>query len=168
MTTSPTTGRPNRSELGLAAFLGAVGVVVLIDAARLPVLASTADPVGPKTMPIIVGVMLLVCSVVLAVQVLRGGAAEPDAGEDVDPTSSFDWKTLILLVGFFLINAATINSLGWVISGAIMFWGSCYALGSRRWLLNIFVSLALSLGTYYAFYFGLGIKLPAGVLTGIL
>ncbi|RII41199.1 tripartite tricarboxylate transporter TctB family protein [Galactobacter valiniphilus] len=166
--TTAATARPNRSELGLAALLGVVGVVAIVDALGLTSATTTSDPVGPKAMPIAVGILLLVCAVVLALQVLRGGAAEPDAGEDIDPTSAFDWKTLALLVGFFLLNAALINQLGWVISGAIMFWGSCWALGSRRWIVNIFISLALTLATYYGFYFGLGIKLPAGILTGIL
>ncbi|OMH36811.1 tripartite tricarboxylate transporter TctB family protein [Tersicoccus sp. Bi-70] len=157
-----------RSELGLAALLGVVGVVVLVDAAGLESLTTSADPVGPRAVPIIVGTLLLVCAVVLAVQVLRGGRAEPDAGEDIDPASAFDWKTLLLLVGFFLLNAATIGVLGWVLSGAIMFWGSCWALGSRRWLLNIVISLVLSTATFYGFYLGLGIHLPAGLLAGVL
>lgn len=157
-----------RSELGLAALLGVVGVVVLVDAAGLESLSTSADPVGPRVVPIIVGVLLVACSVVLAVQVMRGGRAEPDGGEDIDPASAFDWKTLVLLVAFFLLNVATINVLGWVLSGAILFWGSCWALGSRRWLLNIGISLALSLGTFYGFYLGLGIHLPAGLLAGVL
>lgn len=157
-----------RSELGLAALLGVVGVVVLVDAAGLRSLQTTADPVGPRAMPYAVGALLLVCAVVLAVQVLRGGHAEPDAGEDIDPASAFDWKTLVLLIGFFLLNAATINVLGWVISGAVMFWGSCWALGSRRWLLNIVISLVLSVASFYGFYLGLGIQLPAGLLSGVL
>jgi len=41
-------------------------------------------------------------------------------------------------------------------------------LGSRRYLLNILIGAVLSVGSFYAFYSGLGIPLPAGILDGIL
>ena len=35
-------------------------------------------------------------------------------------------------------------------------------------LRNAIISVVLSVGTWYLFYVGLGIKMPAGVLTGVL
>jgi putative tricarboxylic transport membrane protein len=157
-----------RSELGVAALLGAVGALVLIDAARLVVPYSQSDPVGPKALPIIVGGLLLVCAVLLAVNVLRGGRGEAEAGEDVDLTHPSDWKTVLPLAGAFIANILLIDWAGWVISGTVLFWGSVWALGSRHYVRDGLISLALALLTFYGFYLGLGIALPAGLLEGIL
>ena len=157
-----------RSELGIAALLGAAGAVVLIDAARIAAPYSQTDVVGPKTMPIIIGTLLLVSAAALAVAVLRGSRGQAEEGEDVDLSHPSDWKTVVPLVGAFILNILLINTAGWVISGTLLFWGSVWALGSRHYVRDGLISLALALGTFYGFYFGLGIKLPAGILAGIL
>ncbi|TSE17713.1 tripartite tricarboxylate transporter TctB family protein [Arthrobacter sp. KBS0703] len=157
-----------RSELGVAALLGAAGALVLLDAARLVVPYSQSDPVGPKTLPIVVGALLLICAVMLAVNVVRGGRGEAEAGEDVDLTHPADWKTVLPLAGAFIANILLIDWAGWVISGTVLFWGSVWALGSRHYVRDGLISLALALLTFYGFYLGLGIALPAGLLEGIL
>ncbi|MFD1213270.1 tripartite tricarboxylate transporter TctB family protein [Arthrobacter sp. GCM10027362] len=157
-----------RSELGLAALLGAVGVTVILDALSLTVPYSQADPVGPKTVPIIVGSLLLVCAVLLAINVMRGGRGEAEGGEDVDLSHPSDWRTVLPLMGAFVLNILLIDTVGWVISGALLFWGSAWALGSRRYIRDAVIAIVLALGTFYGFYLGLGISLPAGLLQGVL
>jgi putative tricarboxylic transport membrane protein len=157
-----------RSELGVAALLGAAGALVLLDAARLVTPYSQSDPVGPKTVPLIVGALLLVCAVLLAVNVLRGGHGEAEAGEDIDLTHPADWRTILPLAGAFIANILLIDWAGWVISGTVLFWGSVWALGSRHYVRDGLIALALALLTFYGFYLGLGIALPAGLLEGIL
>lgn len=157
-----------RSELGVAALLGAAGALVLLDAARLVTPYSQSDPVGPKTVPLIVGALLLVCAVLLAVNVLRGGHGEAEAGEDIDLSHPADWRTILPLAGAFIANILLIDWAGWVISGTVLFWGSVWALGSRHYIRDGLISLALALLTFYGFYLGLGIALPAGLLEGIL
>jgi putative tricarboxylic transport membrane protein len=157
-----------RSELGVALLLGVVGVVVLVDAAGIHAPYSQADPVGPRTVPFLVAALLLVCAVGLAVNVLRGGHGEAEEGEDVDLTAPTEWRVVLPLVGTFVANVLLIDVLGWVISGALLFWGSSWALGSRHPVRDAVISLALSLATFYGFYLGLGVLLPAGVLEGVL
>ena len=166
--TSLTTGLKGRSELGVALLLGAAGVLVFLDANGLVTPYSKSDPVGPKTVPFIVAGLLVVCAVLLAVNVLRGGQGEAEGGEDVDLTHPADWKTILPLAGAFILNILLIDWAGWVISGTILFWGSVLALGSRRYVRDGLISVALSLMTFYGFYLGLGIALPAGLLEGIL
>ena len=157
-----------RSELGVALLLGVVGVVVLVDAAGIHAPYSQADPVGPRTVPFLVAALLLVCAVGLAVNVLRGGHGEAEEGEDVDLTAPTEWRVVLPLVGTFVANVLLIDVLGGVISGALLFWGSSWALGSRHPVRDAVISLALSLATFYGFYLGLGVLLPAGVLEGVL
>jgi putative tricarboxylic transport membrane protein len=158
----------DRAELGVSLLLGVIGAVVLFDAARLDVPYSQSDPVGPRTVPFIVGGLLLVCAVALAVNVLRGGHGEAEEGEDIDLTAPTEWRVVVPLVLAFLANVLLIDVLGWVISGALLFWGSAWALGSRHPARDAAISVALSLATFYGFYSGLGILLPAGLLDGIL
>jgi putative tricarboxylic transport membrane protein len=157
-----------RAELGVAAFLALVGVVVLVDGLGLPTVSAAADPVGTRPMPLVVGAMLVVCAVFLALDVVRGGRGEVEGGEDVDLDHPSDWRTVGLLLVAFLANIVLIDRLGFVISGAILFWGSCFALGSRHLVRDPLISVALSLVTFYGFYSGLGIRLPAGILQGVL
>ena len=157
-----------RSELGVAALLGVVGVVVAVDASGLDAGTAQVGPVGPKVVPLLVAGMLLVCAVLLAVDVLRGGQGELEAGEDVDLDQSSDWRTVLLLVAAFVANIALIDRVGWVISGTVLFWGSVYALGSRHYVRDAVVAVVLSVATFYGFYVGLGIALPAGILQGVL
>jgi len=157
-----------RSELGVALLLGAVGALVIWDATRIVTPYSQSDPVGPKTLPYIVGALLLVCAVLLAVNVLRGGKGEAEGGEDVDLSHPADWKTILPLAGAFIANILLIDWAGWVISGTVLFWGSAWALGSRHYIRDGIISIVLSLLTFYGFYLGLGIALPAGLLEGIL
>jgi putative tricarboxylic transport membrane protein len=157
-----------RSELGVAVLLLVLGGVVLWDASRINSGVAQAGVVGPVAVPILVGVLLLVCAVALAVDVLRGGRGEAEGGEDVDLSAPSDWRTLLLLVAAFLANVVLMNPVGWWFSGAVLFWGSAYALGSRHYVRDAVLAFALSFLTYYVFAVGLGIFLPAGLLQGIL
>ncbi|WP_248257547.1 tripartite tricarboxylate transporter TctB family protein [Georgenia sp. EYE_87] len=167
--TAPGRGRvTGRSELGVAAFLAVLGALILLDTVGLNAPYSQSDPVGPKALPYIVAGLLLVCALVLAVDVLRGGRGEAEGGEDVDLTHPTDWRTVVPLVAVFAANIALVDTLGWVLSGSLLFFGSVVALGSRHYVRDLVVSLLLALGSFYGFYLGLGIHLPAGLLEGVL
>ena len=57
--------------------------------------------------------------------------------------------------------------LGAVVS-LLLFAGAATILGSRHYLRNVVIGVVLAVGSFYAFYSGLGIPLPAGILDGIL
>lgn len=160
--------KQGRSELGVALLLLVLGGWALIDAQQLDATAGTSGPVGPKTVPVAVGILLIITAVLLAVDILRGGRGEQEAGEDVDLSQGSDWKTLGLLVAAFVANILLIDRLGWPVSGAVLFFGTTFALGSRHLIRNAIISIALSVGTWYLFNLGLGIALPVGILKGIL
>ena len=145
-----------------------VGGFLVYDALSLPGGYAKVDPVGPRLFPIVIGAGLLAMAVVLAVAIPRGSRGEPDGGEDIDLDEPSDWRTVILLVALFLAVIAGVMPLGWAIMGAVLFAGAATILGSRRYLLNILIGAVLSVGSFYAFYSGLGIPLPAGILDGIL
>ena len=79
-----------------------------------------------------------------------------------------DWRTVGLLVGVFVATILLVKPLGWAITGALAVRGAATILGSRHYVRNIVIGAVLSVGSFYAFYSGLGIPLPAGILDGIL
>jgi putative tricarboxylic transport membrane protein len=157
-----------RSELGVALFLGAIGLLIIVSALLIPESAIARGPVGPAAVPVVVGGLLVVVSVFLAVDVLRGGRGEPEGGEDIELGGGTDWRTIAIVAAAFLANALLIEPLGWPVSGAILFWGAAFALGSRHYIRDVLIAVVLGVGSWYLFVLGLGISLPVGILEGIL
>jgi putative tricarboxylic transport membrane protein len=73
-----------------------------------------------------------------------------------------------LLVGVFVAVILLVNPLGWAITGTLMFAAVATILGSRHYVRNVAIGAVLALASFYGFYAGLGIPLPAGILDGIL
>lgn len=160
----PLTGR---AELGLAALLLALGVFLLVETQRIAVPVN-ANAVGPRFFPMVVGAVLVVVSIWLAVDVLRGGAGEMEAAEDVDLSRGSDWRTLGLLSAVFLGHAAILEPLGFPIAAALLFFGVAASLGSRRWARDAGIAVVMAVLVFVVFARGLGVGLPAGVLQGVL
>ncbi|MGW6128939.1 tripartite tricarboxylate transporter TctB family protein [Cellulomonas sp. NPDC055163] len=158
---------PDRAQYGLAAGLAVVGVWTVVDSAGLrPGFADQAVP--PGAFGWVIGMSLVVLAVLLAVATARGNRPESEAGEDVDLDQSTDWRTLSGLAGVFVATVALIDWLGWAIVGALLFAGAATVLGNRHWVRNLAIGAVMSVGSWYGFYVGLGIPIPAGVLDGIL
>lgn len=162
---APARARTGKAELALAALVAVVGVVVLVDAYRI-VAPATSNAVGPRFFPLVVGVLLVVAGSWLAVDVLRGGTGQPEIEEDIDLARPSDWRTLALLTAAFVVHALLIKPAGWPVAGAVLFWGTAAALGSRSWLRDAAVSVTLAVIVYLVFARGLGVSLPAGPLFG--
>ncbi|MRK01586.1 MULTISPECIES: tripartite tricarboxylate transporter TctB family protein [Aeromicrobium] len=157
----------DKAQYAMAAFIGVVGAYILYDATTLE--DGFADqPVQPYAFPYAVGAVLLGLAVLLAIATARGDVPQAEEGEDVDLTQPSDWATVAKLVAVFAVNIALIDWLGWAITGAILFVGTAWVLGSRTLIRDVGVGVALSVGTWYGFYSGLGLAIPAGVLDGIL
>lgn len=160
--------RPDFAQFVVCVVMVLVGAFVIYDAATLPGGYAKVDPVGPRMFPMVIGIALLAMAAVLAVAILRGSRGEPDGGEDIDLDEPSDWRTVALLVGLFVAVIVGVQPLGWAIMGAILFAGAATILGSKHYVRNIVIGVVLSVGSFYAFYSGLGIPLPAGILDGIL
>jgi putative tricarboxylic transport membrane protein len=155
-------------ELGVSAFLLALGILVLIETTQIAETVTQRGSVGPKAFPTVIGIGLVILAVLHALDVLRGGHGEMEAGEDIELGAPADWKTVGFVIGAFFLNILLIERLGWLLSGALMFVVAARALGARSLLRDVAVGLALSFGSYLLFNDVLGLSLPAGVLEGVL
>jgi len=160
--------RPDYAQYIVCAVMAVVGGFLIYDAVSLPGGYAKVDPVGPRLFPVVIGVGLVALAVILAIAIPRGSRGEADAGEDVDPDMPSDWRTVGLLVGLFMALIVLVVPLGWAIAGGLFFAGCATVLGSRHYVRNLLIGAVLSVGSFYAFYSGLGIPLPAGILDGIL
>lgn len=162
------TRRVDKAQFIVCAVLAVVGMFLIVDAMSLTNAFAKVDPVGPKLFPIALGIGLLVCAVMFGVAILRGDTGEAEEGEDIDLSEPSDWRTVGLLIAVFVATILVIVPLGWAITGTFLFAASATVLGNRHWVRNIAIGAALAFGSFYLFYVGLGIPLPAGILDGIL
>ena len=158
--------RIDKAQYGLAAVLAIVGIYTIIDARGLNV--GFGDPIGPRVFPYVIGTAMLVLAVLLAVATARGDVPQAEAGEDIDLTTPPDWLTVGKLVAILVLNLLLVNILGWPITGALLFAGCAWALGSRTLLRDLLVGAVLAVASWYFFYVVLGVPLPPGILDGIL
>jgi putative tricarboxylic transport membrane protein len=158
-------GTVDKAQYGLAAALLVVGIYTIVDARGLTV--GFGDPIGPRVFPYLIGTGMVLLAVLLAVATARGDVPEADAGEDVDLTSPADWVTVGKLVGILVLNLLLVNLVGWAVTGALLFAGCAWALGSRTLLRDVIVGAVMSVGSWY-FFWSLGVPLAPGILDGIL
>lgn len=158
----------DRAQYIVCAVMVALGGFLIYDAVGLSAGFAQVDPLGPKFFPVVIGVALVVMAAVFAVAIARGSRGHAETGEDIDSHSVGDWPTVMVLIGLLVATVIVMQFLGWVITSGLLFFGAATVLGSKKYLLTIGISVVLSVGTFYAFYSGLGIRLPAGVLNGIL
>ncbi|WP_168200758.1 tripartite tricarboxylate transporter TctB family protein [Allokutzneria sp. NRRL B-24872] len=158
--------RPS-GELLLVALLAGLGAYTLATTPSIMV-PPMAENAGPRLFPYLIGGLLVGVAVLLGVQVLRGKAAPPEEGEDVDPDGRTDWRAVVLLIVLFAAHAVLIEPIGWPLAAALLFSGVAVVLGARKWWLIAVSALVLAVGLWAVFVFGLGAYLPGGPLQGLV
>ncbi|WP_320783270.1 tripartite tricarboxylate transporter TctB family protein [Streptomyces sp. CRN 30] len=179
-----------RTGLIVPLLLLVTGVVLGVGTLTMDVPANVASP-GPQLFPTIVAVACVVFAVLLGVDVLRRPepaqvAALTSATTEAPPTQAHDiadgaeeaedaeatrprsnrWA-VTGVVGTVVAFIVLLVPLGWLLSGALLFWGVSRALGSRRPVFDVFLSIAISSTVQLAFSAGLGLSLPPGILAGV-
>ena len=126
--------------------------------------AQTYARVGPRFFPFLVAFGLLACGALLLLQALRGQSAPPEAGEDVDVSAPVDYRAVGTISAALVLYVLLLESTGFILASAVLFWGVALAFGSRAWVRDPLVGLALAFVVYEAFTRLLGLRLPAGLL----
>ena len=153
-----------RSGLVVAAILAALGAYLTAGIMTMDVPEGAKVP-GPQFFPTLITIAIFVLAALLVVQTVR----HPEHVEQPEAEYRFhtDWKSLGLVFGAFLAFALLLVPVGWMLTAALLVWCVSRALGSRRALFDIALSLVFSSCIQLAFGAGLGLSLPGGILEGI-
>ncbi|HEU0295318.1 MAG TPA: tripartite tricarboxylate transporter TctB family protein [Anaerolineales bacterium] len=123
--------------------------------------------VGPRIFPTVVGAGFLVLGLLFLLRTTvlldRDLLAEVTAEE-----ATTDWTTTILALLALVAYASLLHPLGYTLATALFFPFAGRILGSTRLRRDIIIGLALGFAIYLIFTRVLGVRLPAGLLTGIL
>ncbi|AXB41471.1 tripartite tricarboxylate transporter TctB family protein [Amycolatopsis albispora] len=154
-----------RTGLVVPVLLLCTGIALTAGTLTMEVPSSAAAP-GPRLFPAVVAVACVVFAVLLGIDVLR--RPEPAETGDGDKTRiRSNHRALAGAVGTLVVFIAALDPLGWLLSGALLFWGVARALGSRRPAFDAVLSIAISSAVQLAFSAGLGLNLPPGLLAGV-
>lgn len=154
------------AEIALAAGVVVLGALVLWKTTEIR-LTPVSSRVGPRVIPYIVGAGLVVTGCWLALDVLRGHLARPEAGEDaedVDLSLPTDWTTVGIIAASLVVYLLLIERAGFIIASSLLFFGAAFGMGSRRVLRDVAIAVVLSVSTYVLFTRGLSLRLPKGWL----
>jgi putative tricarboxylic transport membrane protein len=156
-----------KGELAFAGSLLILGVVVLIDTFNMLV-PPASGTIGPQIFPYLVSGFLILVSLGIIVQILRGNIGQPEGtefGETIDKT---DFKTLAIVGCSMATYPLLIERAGFIPASTFVFFGVSFAFGARNILKNLFVSLLFSTIVFFSFTRGLNVNLPSRVIEEIL
>ena len=144
------------AEVALSAGVLALGVAAAAVTATLPSEGGYAG-IGPNFMPGLVAAGLIALGAWLLHEALRGGwRAAPEHAAAFQP-APFLWVTAGLFAHMALIGWA-----GFVLAGSVLFVLVARGFGSRAFLRDLAVGVALALGVFLFFTQVLNVNLPAG------
>lgn len=152
-----------KGELAFAGSLFLVSLIVFWDTHRL-VLPTNNIAVSPRTFPYIVATILLVTSIGVAIEVLRGREALPEGALEGEPFQRADFKTMAIIVFAIGIHVFLLERTGYIISAAISFWGVAYAFGAKRLVRVGLIAFIFSALVYFSFTNLLDIQLPRWII----
>ena len=153
-----------RSGLLLSLVMVAFSTYLLIGILTMDVGEGTDFP-GPKFFPGILMVAGYVLAALLALHYVRSPEHPTETSTRKYRTFT-DWSAVLWTAGGFLLFALTLETLGWIIAAALMFWFVAKGFGSRRPIFDVSLALLMSSAVYLAFSIGLGLSLPSGILGG--
>ncbi|MGY4720276.1 tripartite tricarboxylate transporter TctB family protein [Naumannella huperziae] len=167
---APVTDRVTRGygAFVMPAIMLAVAGYLIFGLVTMEVVESD-ELLGPTAMPWAAAIAMIVLAVIYAVDIWRR-PGEQHAGDASHPTP-VNWRTLGLAVASLVVFAIILEPVGWLVSGAVLFFGMTTALGwgeaaARRPLFNAVLALGLSAAVQLIFAGLLGLPLPPGLLLG--
>ncbi|MFN6291305.1 MAG: tripartite tricarboxylate transporter TctB family protein [Candidatus Nanopelagicaceae bacterium] len=152
-----------KGELVFAGALFLVSLVVFWDTHRL-VLPTNNTIVSPRTFPYAVATLLLVASIGVAIEVLRGRAGVPEGTNPTEPFQKADLRTMAIIIFSIGLHVFLLERTGYIISAALSFWGVAYAFGAKKIVRVGAISLLFAALVYFSFTNLLDIQLPQWVL----
>ena len=163
-------------RLCLIVVLPAFAVFYLWQALTIPLPARTLV-VSPRGFPTLIGTLMVLVTVAIAVleirKLRRAARAQqawwkvPDeADEDTDRITS--WRDAWVSLGALVVYVVVMPEAGFLVSTPLFLGGLATYFAPRSWLRNVIVAVLFSVMVHLVFNELLGVRLPTGLLTGLL
>ena len=152
------TGGKPLGELFLGFALVLLGILILAGTLSITVTPAYSR-VGPRAFPFAMAAGMIVLGLFYALESWKG-TQTPAEDQAVNL-----WP-IVLISGGIILDALLMPSFGFILSSTILFVLVAAGFGSRRYLRDGLVGLALSAVAYVTFVYGLGLRLPAGPFAG--
>ncbi len=138
----------------------AFALAYLVGAFTIPESSFGDVAVGPKAVPVAIGIALGAAAIALVVRGLRGTVEVPS--EDDAPPQDLRKLAVVatLLLGYILVFVP----LGYALSTFLFVMGATTYLDRGHWVRNLVYAGVFSAVVYSIFVFVFGVQLPAGVL----
>lgn len=160
---SPAAPRRFSSDAVTGGVVLAFAVFYLISTFAIPPSSFTNAAVGPRAMPIVIGVGLILAALALIARGLRGSVEEGDGvlQEETPPQSPVRFA---VIVGLLLAYILLFLPLGYVLSTFLFILSMTMYLDRGHPVRNVIYALVFSLVVYFVFTELLGVTLPHGPL----
>lgn len=142
-----------------------IGALILTGSFGIPD-AGGYSTVGPREVPRIVGIGLIVLGALLVWEVIRGGFRNHD--EASEAALKTDWAAFAWVSAGLLLYGVAIERAGFIVASMLLFICTARSFGSKRWISNALISFVLAIAVFAMFNYGLGLNLPKGILRGVL
>ncbi|GGA91303.1 tripartite tricarboxylate transporter TctB family protein [Ornithinibacillus halotolerans] len=140
-----------------ATIIFVISIVYMFFAIRLP--AYDLVPVDSDVVPYVLGVLLLILSIILFFE--KDPKSEDEEGAIKIDKSALKMLTFIAVI--FILYAILFEVLGFIVSSTLFIFVSSLALGYKKTMVNVIVSITTPIVFYYIFDL-LQISLPKGIL----
>lgn len=123
--------------------------------------------VGPRTFPVLLGVLMLAvsgCLVWRRLKAIRSEASASFTGEEDEDILISDWPAVWFVLATLLAEVLLLETLGFVVTLSLFLFLLSTVFAPQSWVRNLVVSLTFSFAVYFAFTAILRIPLPNGVL----
>jgi putative tricarboxylic transport membrane protein len=159
--------RAGKGELVFAGALFLASIVVYWDTSGL-ILPTNNTIVSPRTFPYVVATLLMISSIGVALEVLRGRAGVPEGTAPGDEFQRADFKTMAIIVFAIGLHVFLLEKTGYIISAALSFWGVAYAFGAKKIIKTGLISFIFAIIIYLSFTQLLDIQLPKWIIEDLI
>ena len=146
------------ADIGVGVFIALLGTFILI--ASISITGGAAHQLPPRTFPMVVGFLLLICGIAL---VLKSWSLK---GVDL----AIKWpdrqglRTILVTLGSLAVFIVLMNPLGLPLAAFFYIVFSIWYLNRSKWLIAIVIGLVTAFVSYYLFIRLLALSFPEGSL----
>jgi putative tricarboxylic transport membrane protein len=149
--------RKDEAVVGVIIFL--FGLITTLLSLKMPI--GTFRMAGTGMFPLFLGILLMILSGTFVLRIFAQGKEE-QVEKEASVQSSESPMQLILFLGTMALATLFFNRLGYPLTSFLLLLSLLRILGIKRWGLNILISVATAVGSYFLFVKWLDIPMPKG------